>query len=176
MKFCDYGPRDCIQTTSFSSLLTKGSSKLECLFLATLSSIVTVTLWLIWPRSVVNMAPGTVYTTLHFLLKLRMGQISQHVYPQQAFLAQCQVTLQLIWPKSVMNVAPVTVFATLHFLLKLRMGQISQSVFPQQALLAQSKVTTLQLIWLLHKFGRYGSALNITSGTVFAKLHFLHNI
>ncbi len=46
--------------------------------------------------SFVNMAHGTVFTTLHFLFNLQMGTMSLIVCPWLPFTAQCNVALELI--------------------------------------------------------------------------------
>ncbi len=43
--------------------------------------------------STVPLRSGVVFTTLHFLRKLRMGPISQNVCPWQAFPGKCNVIL-----------------------------------------------------------------------------------
>ncbi len=41
------------------------------------------------------MAPGAIFTTLHFLSNLQMGTIGLNVCPMQGLTAQCNVTLCL---------------------------------------------------------------------------------
>ncbi len=48
--------------------------------------------------SVVNMVPGTAFTTLHFLRNLQNGPISQSFCHSLAFPAKCYVTHKLIGP------------------------------------------------------------------------------
>ncbi len=92
-----------------------------------------------------------VFTTLHFLHNLQMGQISWSVCPWQVF-----------------------VFTTLYFLHNLQMGPISCSVCVYHAFLALS-FKTFQLIGPIQK-SQNSSVMNTTPGIVVTTLHFLHNL
>jgi hypothetical protein len=79
-------------------------------------------LWRKW--SVVNAAPGVIFTTLHFLHK--------SVCLWQAFPCQCYITHWLtrpphkLWRKwSAMNMVPGVIYKTLPFIPNYRMGLIS---------------------------------------------------
>ncbi len=86
MKCCEYDSWECIHNTSFSSWLTNWPYKLECCATQDWNSLPGQTLQSIGlicklqrKSIVVNMTPGTVFATLHFLLDLQMGPITYSV-------------------------------------------------------------------------------------------------
>ncbi len=85
------------------------------------------------------MTPGNIFTKLHFLCNLRIGQESQIVCPMQAFTVQYKVTLQPTRPicksrrkQSVLNLSPQAQCYKTFYGRILRMFIISQSVCPRQ--------------------------------------------
>ncbi len=81
-KYCEFNSRSVITKRHFlfSSSLTNGPIKLECLYLKSLSSLINETL-AYWThssvtKSVVNMFQGSVITKLNFIFFLQMGPIS----------------------------------------------------------------------------------------------------
>ncbi len=70
-----------------------------------------------------NVTPGTVFTTLHFLRNLQMGPIGLSLHYIRLEGLPGTNTL-VYWVKISVNITPGTVFTTLHFLRNLQMGPI----------------------------------------------------
>jgi hypothetical protein len=91
MKCCEFGPSSLIYNASFSLKLLNGPKKLECFSQTNYYSLVLFNTPAFGAHSyvakkinVVNMAPGHLFKTLHFLCNLRMGPKSWSVTLHQA--------------------------------------------------------------------------------------------
>jgi len=129
--------------------------------------------------TVVNVVPGFIFTTSHFLCFLWMGHTSLCVCPWPASPTYCNVTLLLIGSNhklqrkwTVVNVVPGCAFTTPHFLCFLWMGHTSLCVCPWQASPAHCNVTLL-LNGSNQKLQRKLTVVNVIPGCAFTTPHFL---
>jgi hypothetical protein len=82
LKSCEYGTRDCIHRSSFSSQLKSEPYKLECRITLGWKGLPVTNTLAYWTHQKLrrklsngNMAQGAILTTLHFLCNLQISTI-----------------------------------------------------------------------------------------------------